>query len=203
MRYLPLLAAGAALLAPAAAFAHPHIFAEARLEVVARGEVRRAKLYYLRGRVGKRARVAERRWGIEDELVVTAEESEALDSEGVAQSEAETEAGVEEGEEAVPVLRQGELVSSRLSAVQLPEQVENAVAAGDPSVTHYNDISELPPHMTAEIMSFIEDYTKLENKTVVIEKFFDKATAMEILDNSYKMYHKHYGELHKWFFGGK
>src|SRR5262245_23070361 len=71
-----------------------------RLEVVARGDVRRAKLYYLRGRVGKRARVAERRWGIEDELVVTAEEGEALDSEGVAQSEAETEAGVEEGEEA-------------------------------------------------------------------------------------------------------
>src|SRR5215213_8856696 len=32
-----------------------------RLEVVARGDVRRAKLYYLRGRVGKRARVAERR----------------------------------------------------------------------------------------------------------------------------------------------
>ncbi|MBV5283243.1 MAG: inorganic diphosphatase [Paludibacter sp.] len=78
-----------------------------------------------------------------------------------------------------------------------------AVAAGDPSVTHYNDISELPPHMTTEIMSFFEDYTKLENKTVVVEKFFDKATAMEILDNSYKMYQKHYGELHKWFFGGK
>jgi len=69
-----------------------------RLEVVARGDVRRAKLYYLRGRVGKRARVAERRWGIEDELVVTADEGEALDSEGVAQSEAETEAGGEEGE---------------------------------------------------------------------------------------------------------
>ncbi len=73
-----------------------------RLEVVAKGDVRRAKLYYLRGRVGKRARVAERRWGIEDELVITEEESEAVDSEGVAQSEAEgipaTE-GAEEGEE--------------------------------------------------------------------------------------------------------
>jgi large subunit ribosomal protein L19 len=32
-----------------------------RIEVAARGEVRRAKLYYLRGRVGKRARVRERR----------------------------------------------------------------------------------------------------------------------------------------------
>jgi large subunit ribosomal protein L19 len=62
-----------------------------RLEVVARGDVRRAKLYYLRGRVGKRARVAERRWGIEDDLVLGAEETEAVDSEGVAQSEAETE----------------------------------------------------------------------------------------------------------------
>ena len=60
-----------------------------QLEVVARGDVRRAKLYYLRGRVGKRARVAERRWGIEDDLVITADEDEAVDSEGVAQSEAE------------------------------------------------------------------------------------------------------------------
>jgi ABC-type uncharacterized transport system substrate-binding protein len=35
MRFLPLLIAGAVLAAPAAALAHPHIFAEARLEVVA------------------------------------------------------------------------------------------------------------------------------------------------------------------------
>ena len=32
-----------------------------KLEVVARGDVRRAKLYYLRGRTGKRARIAERK----------------------------------------------------------------------------------------------------------------------------------------------
>lgn len=32
-----------------------------KIEIAARGEVRRAKLYYLRGRVGKRARVRERR----------------------------------------------------------------------------------------------------------------------------------------------
>jgi large subunit ribosomal protein L19 len=70
-----------------------------RLEVVARGEVRRAKLYYLRGRVGKRARVAERRWGIEDDLVITEEEDEAVDSEGVAQSEAESIPEAEEAEE--------------------------------------------------------------------------------------------------------
>ena len=70
-----------------------------RLEVVARGDVRRAKLYYLRGRVGKRARVAERRWGIEDELVIAEQDEEsAVDSEGVAQEEAEIEVVDEEPE---------------------------------------------------------------------------------------------------------
>jgi inorganic pyrophosphatase len=76
-----------------------------------------------------------------------------------------------------------------------------AVAAGDPSVNHFNDISELPQHMITETMSFFEDYTKLENKTVVVEKFFDKETALGIIDDSYKMYQQYYGELHRWFFG--
>jgi large subunit ribosomal protein L19 len=72
-----------------------------RLEVVARGDVRRAKLYYLRGRIGKRARVAERRWGIEDELVLATEAAEPVDSEGLVQDEAEVEvAPVEEETEA-------------------------------------------------------------------------------------------------------
>src|SRR5213595_712223 len=71
-----------------------------RLEIVARGDVRRAKLYYLRGRVGKRARVAERRWGIEDELVMAEEEApEAVDSEGQSLEEAEPVPPAEEGEE--------------------------------------------------------------------------------------------------------
>ncbi len=62
-----------------------------KLEIAARGDVRRAKLYYLRGKVGKSARVAERRWGIEEEMVVAAEETEAVDAEGVAVTEAEPE----------------------------------------------------------------------------------------------------------------
>src|SRR5690348_10064486 len=40
-----------------------------RIEVAARGDVRRAKLYYLRGRVGKRARVRERRSNRPEEAV--------------------------------------------------------------------------------------------------------------------------------------
>lgn len=66
-----------------------------RLEVVARGDVRRAKLYYLRGRVGKRARVAERRWGIEDDLILATEpEPVAEDSAGTIE-EAEPEVNPE------------------------------------------------------------------------------------------------------------
>src|SRR5215217_5847112 len=80
-----------------------------RLEVVARGAVRRAKLYYLRGRVGKRARVAERRWGIEDDLVLVEPEGAApVDSEGVSQEEAEVVAAPEEGEEAAAEAEGGE-----------------------------------------------------------------------------------------------
>jgi large subunit ribosomal protein L19 len=40
-----------------------------RIEVASRGDVRRAKLYYLRGRVGKRARVRERRYNRPEEVV--------------------------------------------------------------------------------------------------------------------------------------
>ncbi|MBA2644310.1 MAG: 50S ribosomal protein L19 [Solirubrobacterales bacterium] len=40
-----------------------------RIEVAARGDVRRAKLYYLRGRVGKAARVRERRYVGPEEAV--------------------------------------------------------------------------------------------------------------------------------------
>jgi large subunit ribosomal protein L19 len=62
-----------------------------KLEVAARGAVRRAKLYYLRGRIGKAARVAERRWGIDDDVVSVAGaadgESTAVDAEGVSQEE--------------------------------------------------------------------------------------------------------------------
>ena len=61
-----------------------------KLEIAARGDVRRAKLYYLRGRIGKAARVAERRWGIDEELVsAPAVEPEAVDAEGVTREEAE------------------------------------------------------------------------------------------------------------------
>jgi large subunit ribosomal protein L19 len=80
-----------------------------RIEVASRGDVRRAKLYYLRGRVGRRARVRERQFtGAPVEAPV--EVVEAFDAagsqdeaavlpEGVESAEAE---GAEEAGEAVP-----------------------------------------------------------------------------------------------------
>jgi len=73
-----------------------------RIEVAARGDVRRAKLYYLRGRVGKAARVRERRYIGPEEVVEAgllhdpaaqleaeaAATDGAVDAEGVSQEEA-------------------------------------------------------------------------------------------------------------------
>ncbi len=106
-----------------------------QLEVVARGDVRRAKLYYLRGRVGKRARVAERRWGIEDDLVITATEDEAVDSEGVAQNEAESIPGAEEGdgeEEAAEASQPEEELAAGAES-QEPEATEESEADAEGS----------------------------------------------------------------------
>ena len=58
-----------------------------RIEVSARGDVRRAKLYYLRDRVGKRARVRERRYTGPEEVVLG-----GLLYDPAAEAEAEAEA---------------------------------------------------------------------------------------------------------------
>lgn len=63
-----------------------------------------------------------------------------------------------------------------------------AVANGDPSVNHINDISELPQHFVFELRNFFEDYKKLENKSVVVEDFLDKRLAIEILQSSIELY---------------
>jgi large subunit ribosomal protein L19 len=69
-----------------------------RIEVASRGDVRRAKLYYLRGRVGRRARVRERQFAgpaareaaiqAGEPLVEPVEPAGATDSEGVAVEDA-------------------------------------------------------------------------------------------------------------------
>jgi inorganic pyrophosphatase len=68
-----------------------------------------------------------------------------------------------------------------------------AVAAGDPSVNHINDISELPNHFISELKNFFEDYKKLENKKVVVEDFLNRELALQILQESINLYNKTFG----------
>ena len=68
-----------------------------RIEVAARGDVRRAKLYYLRDRVGRGARVRERRFtGVEEDVY-----AENLEGEGVMPPPEADAAAVEAAAEAV------------------------------------------------------------------------------------------------------
>jgi len=64
-----------------------------KIEVAAIGDVNRAKLYYLRGRVGKRARVRERRYGAGSELPAAVEATLAEPEETPAASEPEDAEG--------------------------------------------------------------------------------------------------------------
>jgi large subunit ribosomal protein L19 len=86
-----------------------------RIEVTARGDVRRAKLYYLRDRVGKRARVRERRYTGPEEAVEYGllHDSEApTDAEGTTAEQTGSEVSgaeptVADGAEDVAALKDG------------------------------------------------------------------------------------------------
>jgi large subunit ribosomal protein L19 len=105
-----------------------------KIEVAARGDVRRAKLYYLRGRVGKRARVRERRYTGPEEIVQTgllfdpaAQAAAAADAE--VPGEAVDEQALAEAEAAqVEASAEAENAASSEEAAA-PEAAESAKAA--------------------------------------------------------------------------
>jgi large subunit ribosomal protein L19 len=72
-----------------------------RIELASRGDVRRAKLYYLRDRVGKRARVRERRYTGPEETVepgLLHEPTGATDADGLTAEQTVAEGAVEHTE---------------------------------------------------------------------------------------------------------
>ena len=89
-----------------------------RIEVASRGDVRRAKLYYLRGRVGRRARVRERQY-TGPEAALLAEEPVMMDAEG-SQEEAEA---VDLGEQ--PDAGEGEAKAGEAGAGAREEAAES------------------------------------------------------------------------------
>ena len=114
-----------------------------RIEVAARGDVRRAKLYYLRGRVGKRARVRERRYTGPEEIVErgllhdpAAEAAAAQDAEVPgdavdAQALAEAEAAPVEAEESAVAEEAPEAAAEPAEEAPAEPAAEEAEAPAD------------------------------------------------------------------------
>jgi large subunit ribosomal protein L19 len=112
-----------------------------KIEIAARGDVRRAKLYYLRDRVGKRARVRERRYTGPEEKVEAgllhdpseqlaaqaAAEPEAVDAEGVA-----AEATLDEAVVAADEAPAAEAAASETAAAADSGDAEEAPAGDKP-----------------------------------------------------------------------
>jgi large subunit ribosomal protein L19 len=120
-----------------------------RIELAARGDVRRAKLYYLRDRVGKRARVRERRYSGPEEAIepgllheptgatdaegMTAEETVA---EGVAAAQAQDEGQAatettEAGAQEAPAAEQEAPESAEAAAPEQGEAEQDVEPAAD------------------------------------------------------------------------
>jgi large subunit ribosomal protein L19 len=118
-----------------------------KIEVAARGDVRRAKLYYLRGRVGKRARVRERRYVGPEEVVesgllhdaAAAEAAaaaddevpgEAVDAQAMAEAPAETAEG--EAEVAAEETAEVEAAAEAEAAADSDSDAESDPADDEP-----------------------------------------------------------------------
>jgi inorganic pyrophosphatase len=67
-----------------------------------------------------------------------------------------------------------------------------AVAANDPSVNHFDDIWQLPPHLISELQNFFEEYKKLEKKKVEVKEFQNRDIALKIIEESVQMYKEKY-----------
>jgi large subunit ribosomal protein L19 len=95
----------------------------AGIEVIRRGHVRRAKLYYLRARRGKRARVRERRWWeggvIEKKAAAPVEEVEVVEEE---------EPSVEETVEEIVADAADEIVDETVDVVEVAEETAETVS---------------------------------------------------------------------------
>ena len=76
-----------------------------KIEVIRKGDVRRAKLYYLRDRTGKKARIADRDRGDEADQYVMIEEAPVQESD-----KNENKSSVEINQEAVPEAKEAQAV---------------------------------------------------------------------------------------------
>ena len=103
-----------------------------KLEVVSRGHVRRAKLYYLRERRGKKARIRERRLGDEELAAIAAADAEraaAASSQG--EDEDEGAGPVEEAEPSAEASEDGQVAEEPDGEPAVAETTTDAAAEAD------------------------------------------------------------------------
>lgn len=72
----------------------------------------------------------------------------------------------------------------------LPDDKIIAVAVSDPFYKNYNDISELPEHIMAEIKHFFSVYKTLEGKDTLVDEFKNKEEAEKIIQEALDDYNK-------------
>mgnify|MGYP001812307269 FL=1 len=106
------------------------------IEVVRRGHVRRAKLYYLRARRGKSARVRERRWweggGLSPKAEAEAAAAEAAAAAQLAEEEAAAEAAAQaEAEAAAEAAAVAEAEAAAAAEAAETEAADEAVAEAE------------------------------------------------------------------------
>ena len=141
-----------------------------RVEIIRHGKVRRAKLYYLRGRSGKAARIKERRVDREKELAQTerlAAESEEKEIPAAAELASAEPLAEQEAisPETAAVAPEGELVEEPLEAEKTPDEAEEAAL----KVTRAKD--ELPPEETAPEATQAQDELAAEEpETAPVEE---------------------------------
>jgi large subunit ribosomal protein L19 len=113
-----------------------------RIDVAARGDVRRAKLYYLRDRVGRASRVRERRWTGEPEAV---EAGAMPPDDAVRPGEEELAEEVAAEEEALPAAEDGQPAAAAGAAPSEQEAVEPAPAEPEATEAAAADVEAAAP----------------------------------------------------------
>lgn len=68
-----------------------------------------------------------------------------------------------------------------------------SVCVNDIAVAHINALDELPPHLMSEIKHFFEQYKQLEHTTVVVDEFYGKEKAYEIINQNIQDYKDKFG----------
>lgn len=69
-----------------------------------------------------------------------------------------------------------------------------AVSKQDPFLNVYHDISEVPSHISAEIMHFFEVYKQLEGKQTTVDKIMGREEAERIIEECINNYNEKFSK---------